>query len=80
MATEKIAITVDKGMVQELDRLVRQGIFGNRSKAIQEAVRDRLDKIRTNRLASEVLKLDPEEERRMAEESFKGEEKLWRKS
>ena len=43
---------------------------------VQEAVRERLEKIKRSRLSREVLKLDPEEERRMAGESFKDEDKL----
>ena len=38
MAREKIAITLDENTVVRLDRLVRQGAYPNRSRAIEDAV------------------------------------------
>ena len=42
MARAKIAISLDEGTVDRLDRLVRERIFPNRSQAIQEAVEEKL--------------------------------------
>lgn len=77
MPTAKIAVSMDRETVQHLDRLVAQGVFPNRSKAIQQAVKERLTKMSRDRLARECLKLDPKFETRMAEEGFAAEVELW---
>ncbi len=68
MRKSKVAITLDSETVQRLDRLVKNRIFRSRSSAIQDAVRDKLDRIDRNRLARECAKLDPALEKAMAEE------------
>jgi Arc/MetJ-type ribon-helix-helix transcriptional regulator len=73
MARAKIAITVDEHAVAEIDRLVREGIFANRSQAIEAAVKERIERIRQTRLARECAKLDPAEEQALAEEGYAGE-------
>lgn len=70
MSTSKIAITIEKNLLQELDNLVRSHIFPSRSNAIQSAVKEKLDKIFQNRLAIECAKLNPDEERKIAEEGI----------
>jgi len=52
----------------KLDRLVKAGVFPNRSKAIQEAVEEKLSRIDRRRLARESAKLEPDFEKRLAEE------------
>ena len=73
MARAKIAITVDRQALVEIDRLVREGVFPNRSKAIEDAVQDRLAQLHRSRLARECAKLDRAEEQAMADEGFAGE-------
>ncbi|HYR29099.1 MAG TPA: ribbon-helix-helix domain-containing protein [Thermoanaerobaculia bacterium] len=73
MPRAKIAITVDEDALTEIDRLVKDGVFPNRSKAFEVAMQERLARVRRTRLAREVAKLDPAEERAMAEERFTGE-------
>ncbi|MBI5178633.1 MAG: ribbon-helix-helix protein, CopG family [Nitrospinae bacterium] len=70
MATTKIAITVDEETVKQIDRLVREGKYKSRSNAIQSALKDRLGDWRRKRFALEAAKLDPREERELAEESL----------
>jgi Arc/MetJ-type ribon-helix-helix transcriptional regulator len=77
MPSSKIAITLDRQLLVEVDRLVAEGRFPNRSQAIQSAVRDRLDRIRHTRLAEEAAKLDPKEERAIADEGLPGEADTW---
>ena len=72
MSRAKIAITVDEQAIAEIDRLVREGVFPNRSKAIEEAVHDRIAKFHRSRLARECEKLDRREEQALAEEGFAG--------
>jgi metal-responsive CopG/Arc/MetJ family transcriptional regulator len=70
MASAKIAITIDEGTLQRLDRLVKDRVFPSRSKAIQDAVEEKLRKLERNRLARECAKLDPVAEKTMAEEGM----------
>lgn len=73
MGRAKIAITVDEGALAEIDRLVREGVYPNRSKAIESAVQDRLARSRHSRLARECAKLDKSEGRTLANEGYAGE-------
>ena len=73
MGRAKIAITVDEHALAEIDRLVRQGVFPNRSKAIEDALHDRIDKLHRSRLTRECAKLDRQEEQALAEEGYAGE-------
>jgi len=77
MSKEKIAITLEKESVGELDRLVSEQVFQNRSQAIQEAVSEKLNRLRHSRLARECAKLDPEAEKAMAEEGLYEDVKIW---
>ena len=77
MPTTKIAITIDKRTVNRLDKLVNQRIFPNRSKAIQQAVEEKLDRIDRTRLAKECAKLDPAYEKALAEEGMSEELGKW---
>jgi len=70
MATAKIAITVDERTLDRLDRLVRDRVFPNRSKAVQAALEEKIEKLERNRLARECAKLDPAAEKEMAEEGM----------
>jgi metal-responsive CopG/Arc/MetJ family transcriptional regulator len=74
---DKIAITLDRELVKEIDRGVRSGLYRNRSRAIEEAVREKLDRHRRHRLSIEARKLDRKEERALAEEVMTEEEVVW---
>ena len=77
MGASKIAITLDNNMVKKLDMLVKSNIFPNRSKAIQEAVIEKLNRMEKSRLAQECAKLDPDFEQSLAEEGFTSELEEW---
>lgn len=49
----KIAITLDEKIVKQLDSLVVQQSYKNRSQAIEEAVSEKLDRLKRGRLARE---------------------------
>ncbi len=70
MSTAKVAITIDEATLAKLDRMVRNKIFPNRSRAIQEAIEDKLARIDRNRLARECAKLDPKAEQAFSEEGI----------
>ena len=77
MAASKIAITLESNMVKRLDMLVKSSFFPNPSKAIQEAVAEKLKRIEKSRLAQECAKLNPEFEQSLAEEGFTSELEEW---
>ncbi|MBU1626116.1 CopG family transcriptional regulator [bacterium] len=78
MRMAKIAITLDRNTLRCLDRLVgNYNIFPSRSRAIQEAVQEKLERIECSRLARECAKLDPAFEKTMAEEGMSRELSEW---
>ena len=77
MSTAKIAITMEEKLLKRLDRLVKSNIVPHRSRAIQEAVEDKISRMDRNRLARECAKLDAEFEQNMAEEGLGSEMEEW---
>lgn len=77
MPTSKVAITIDSGLLKELDQLIAKQVFPNRSKAIQIAIEDKLSRLRRTRLAIECAKLAPHEEAALAEEGMEMELERW---
>ena len=73
MSTTKVAITVDGQLLKLVDRWVTLGRYPSRSQAIQAAVREKVERWNHTRLAEEVAKLNPKEERALAEENLAGE-------
>ncbi len=70
MPADKIAITLDRELVNEIDRGVRQDSIGI---AVAPSVREKLDLHRRRRLSVEARKLDRREEQALAEEGTTGE-------
>ena len=77
MPKSKIAISLDEIVVKNIDRLVRQKAYKNRSQAIEEAVQEKLTRLDRSRLAREVLKLDPKFEHALAEEGLSQDQMEW---
>ena len=77
MGKSKIAITLDKRIVTRLDRLVRGKAYPTRSRAIEEAVEEKLDRLEHARLARECAKMDPAFEKALAEEGLSDELREW---
>ncbi len=77
MGKTKIAITLDEEYIEQLDTFVSKRIFQNRSQAIQEAVKDKLARIKRTRLAKECAKLDPAFEKAMADEGLTEDLSQW---
>ncbi len=73
----KVAITLDMQSIGELDRLVEENVFPNRSQAIQEAVSEKLQRLKKTRLMVESAKLEPQFEKRLAEEGLTEDVKEW---
>ncbi len=73
MGTAKVAVTIETRTLREIDRLVRQGRFPSRSRAIQTALAEMTARHKRRRLVEELAKLEPRKERALAEEFFAGE-------
>jgi metal-responsive CopG/Arc/MetJ family transcriptional regulator len=77
MPAAKVAITIEERLLKRIDRLVAQRKFPNRSQAIQEAVRDKLDRLEHGRLARECAKLSKSIEQTMADEGLAEDLEEW---
>jgi metal-responsive CopG/Arc/MetJ family transcriptional regulator len=77
MGKEKIAITLDEEFIGELDKLVDDHVFSSRSQAIREAVSEKLQRLKRNRLAAECAKLEPAVEKAIAEEGIAEDVRQW---
>ena len=77
MARSKITISLEESTLRRLDQLVRRAVFPNRSRAIQGALEEELERIERGRLGRECAKLDPEFERALAEEGLSEELARW---
>ena len=77
MGKAKIAITLDENFIGELYRLVGEHVFQNRSQAIQNAVSEKLTRMKHNRLSIECAKLEPSFEKAMAEEGLAEDVSQW---
>ncbi len=75
--TTKIAISIDKKILNRVDRLVRNKIFTNRSRAIQIAIEEKISRLDKSRLAIESAKLNKDEEQLLSEESSKTDLPEW---
>jgi len=77
MRKTKVAVTLDEDLVDELDGLVARQRFINRSQAIEEALAEKLGRLARTRLARECAKLDPQEEKALAEEGLAASRETW---
>ncbi len=72
MSTTKVAVTLEEGTLEEIDRWVKQGQFPSRSRAIQTALAEMTARRKRRRLIEELAKLDRKQERALAEAWFSG--------
>jgi metal-responsive CopG/Arc/MetJ family transcriptional regulator len=77
MATVKVVISIEDELLRRVDALIDKKIFPSRSKAIQEAMQEKLERVNHSRLARESAKLDPNFEQAMAEEGMSDELAGW---
>ena len=77
MGKTKIAITLDEEYIDQLDTFVSKHVFLNRSQAIQEAVKEKLARVKRTRLARECAKLDTYFEKAMADEGLTEDLSRW---
>jgi metal-responsive CopG/Arc/MetJ family transcriptional regulator len=70
MPKAKVALTLDADLLDQLDELVAKHKFRNRSQAVEAALADKLQRMARTRLAREAAKLNPAEEKRLADEGL----------
>ena len=70
MPRTKIVVTLEATLLDQVDELVRQRRFPNRSQAIEAAVAEQVVRFRRTRLAAACAWLDPHEERAIADEGL----------
>lgn len=70
MPKAKVALTIDADLLDQVDALVASQRFRNRSQAVEAALAEKLARLARTRLAQEAAKLDPAEERRLADEGI----------
>ena len=70
MPKAKVALTIDAALLDQVDALVAQRRFRNRSQAIEAALADKLQRLARTRLARESAKLNRAEEKRLADEAL----------
>ena len=70
MPKTKVALTLDADLLEQVDALVAKQKFRNRSQAIEAALADKLRRLARTRLAREAAKLNPAEEKRLAEDGL----------
>ena len=73
MTLAKVTISIDQSLLNRVDRLVKARVFPNRSNVIQEALEEKMARIKRKRLARECAQLHPAEEQALADEGMAGE-------
>ena len=77
MPKTKVAVTLETQLLGRVDELVAQQRFRNRSQAIEAALAEKLQRLARTQLARECARLDPKEERALAEEGLAGSVETW---
>ena len=70
MPKTKVALTLESSLLEQVDDLVERKRFRNRSQAVETALADKLHRLARTRLAREVAKLNPREEKQLADEGM----------
>ena len=77
MASVKVAITLEEKTLRQVDSLVERRVFQNRSRAIQTALHEKIERLEGSRLAAECAKLDPKFGQSLAEEGMGVDAAVW---
>ncbi len=77
MASVKVAITLEQETLRQVDSLVARRVFQNRSRAIQIALHEKIERVEGSRLAAECAKLDKKFEQALAEEGLGVDAATW---
>ena len=77
MASIKVAITLEQETLRQVDSLVARRIFKKRSRAIQVALHEKIERVEGSRLGAECAKLDPKYEQSLADEGLGADVAAW---
>ena len=77
MPKTKVALTLDAALLERVDELVAKQQFRNRSQAVEAALADKIQRLARTRLARESAKLNPREEKRLADEGLVNDFETW---
>ena len=77
METAKVAVSINKSTLTRLDKMVKNHVFPSRSRAVQEAIEEKLNRMDRTRLARECAKVDIVAEQAMADEGISHELTEW---
>jgi metal-responsive CopG/Arc/MetJ family transcriptional regulator len=77
MSVAKVTISIESSLLRRVDHLVKARVFSNRSQAIQAAVKEKVSRLDSNRLAQECAKLDKAQEQALADEGLASEVAEW---
>ena len=70
MPKAKVALTIDAALLRQVDHLVSERRFTDRSQAVEAALTEKLGRLARTRLATECSKLDPALEQLLADEGL----------
>jgi metal-responsive CopG/Arc/MetJ family transcriptional regulator len=79
MSIAKIAISIDANQLKKIDFYVKKHVFKTRSEAFRIAINQALATLEQNRLATECAKLQPDEEREIADLGLEEDMDSWPK-
>jgi len=77
MSKTKIAVSIEYSLIEKIDQMVDERLFPNRSRAIQIAIEEKINRLEKSRLARECAKLDVDVEQRIADEGLTGDMEEW---
>jgi metal-responsive CopG/Arc/MetJ family transcriptional regulator len=77
MPKTKVALTLDAKLLERVDELVAKQRFRNRSQAVEAALADKIQRLARTRLARESAKLNPREEKCLADEGLADDLERW---
>jgi Arc/MetJ-type ribon-helix-helix transcriptional regulator len=77
MNTVRLAVSLEKNVIEQIDLLVKDKHYPSRSQLIRSAVKEKISKLNKSRLATECEKLDSKFEVNLSEESFISEIEEW---
>jgi metal-responsive CopG/Arc/MetJ family transcriptional regulator len=77
MPKRKVALTLDAALLDRVDELVAERRFHNRSQAVEAALADKIQRLARTRLARESAKLNPREEKLLADEGLANDVETW---
>lgn len=67
MSVAKVTVSIEADLLEQLDRLVSERVFPNRSQAVDTAVKEKIARLNKTRLIRACEMLDPAEEQAFAE-------------